>query len=53
MRSSGARALLSHALLIDCMPPFESKLVPPRNPAIAFIIANTDVKLQLRSRDQI
>ncbi|KAG8466317.1 hypothetical protein KFE25_002073 [Diacronema lutheri] len=40
-----------HALLLDCMPPFEAKLVPLRDPAIAFVIANTNVKHQLEGSE--
>lgn len=40
-----------HALLVDCIPPFETKLVPLDDPSVAFVVANSNVKHQLEGSE--
>ncbi|KAJ1636222.1 ribosomal protein S5 domain 2-type protein [Pavlovales sp. CCMP2436] len=40
-----------HALLIDCIPPFATKLVALDDPSVVFVVANSNVKHQLEGSE--
>lgn len=40
-----------HALLVDCIPPFETTLVPLVDPSVVFVVANSNVKHQLEGSE--
>jgi galactokinase len=40
-----------HALLIDCIPPFTTQLVPLNDPSVVFVVANSNVKHKLEGSE--